>query len=177
MYFNGSSSYLRSQPPTPLFAIGTTYTIEGWFYRLSNTSAGTYTSAIELIGTQPFGTTTTGFLLTFGTSGGLYFYDGANATVINYANATTLIPLNQWNHIAVVRTGGGANNVTLFVNGIAVATGTSSSAQSTVQSYFIGGDTNNNGCFTGYMDDVRVTVGVARYFANFTPPQQALPRQ
>jgi len=177
IYFNGSSSYLRSQPTTPLFAIGTTYTIEGWFYRLSNTSAGTYTSALELIGTQPFGTTTTGFLLTFGTSGGLYFYDGANATVINYANATTLIPLNQWNHIAVVRAGGGSNNVTLFVNGIAVATGTSSSAQSTVQSYFIGGDTNNNGCFTGYMDDVRVTVGVARYFTNFTPPQQALPRQ
>jgi hypothetical protein len=176
MYFNGSASYLRSQVTSPLFAIGTTYTIEGWFYRLSNTSAGTYTSALELIGTQPFGSSTTGFLLTFGTSGGLYFYDGANSTVINYANATTLIPLNQWNHIAVVRAGGGSNNVTLFVNGIAVATGTSSSAQSTAQSFFIGGDTNGNGCFTGYIDDLRIT-RAARYFTNFTPPQQALPRQ
>jgi hypothetical protein len=177
MYFNGSTSYLRSQVTSPLFAIGTTYTIEGWFYRTSNTSSGSYPNSLVLIGTQAIGVTCTGFFLTFNTSGVLNFYDGANATVISYASATTLIPLNQWNHIAIVRAGGGSNNVTLFVNGIAVSTGTSSSAQSTAQSYFIGGDTNGQGCFTGYMDDVRVTVGVARYFANFTPPQQALPRQ
>jgi len=177
MYFNGSTSYLRSQVTSPLFALGTSYTIEGWFYRLSNTSSGTYPNSLVLIGTQAIGVTCTGFFLTFNTSGVLNFYDGANATVITYASATTLIPLNQWNHIAIVRSGGGSNNVTLFVNGIAVSTGTSSSAQSTAQSFFIGGDTNGQGCFTGYMDDIRVTPGVARYFANFTPPQQALPRQ
>jgi hypothetical protein len=38
------------------------------------------------------------------------------------------------------------------------------------------GVTIGNSPLNAYIDDLRVSK-VARYFANFTPPQQALPRQ
>jgi hypothetical protein len=31
--------------------------------------------------------------------------------------------------------------------------------------------------FTGYLDEARITRGVARYTSNFTPPMQEFPNQ
>ena len=171
IYFNGSSRLVI--PSNNLFAIGTSYTIEMWQYRQSNSSSGSYTAALILIGSQNYGVAVTGFFLTYSTSGVLNFYDSNNATVISYASATTNIPLNTWTHLAIVRNGSGSNNVTLYVNGVSVATGTSSGTQATAQSLFIGGDTAGNGGFTGYIDDLRITNGVARYTTNFIPPASA----
>jgi hypothetical protein len=170
--FSGSN-YLTI-PSTSNFALGTSYTIEGWFFRQSNSSSGSFTTQIALVGTQNIGVTCTGFFLVY-SSGALYFYDGANTAVINYANATTTMALNTWNHIALVRNGSGSNNVTLYLNGTAVATGTSSSTQAAAVSAFIGGDTAGNGGFTGYISNLRIVGGRALYTSAFTPPAQPLP--
>jgi hypothetical protein len=81
------------------------------------------------------------------------------------------VPTNQWNHIALVRNSG---TFTLYING---SSATSSSAVTAATALFNGtvhqiGALNSSGYgtfFVGYIDEVRVTRGVARYTSTFTP--------
>jgi hypothetical protein len=143
----------------PIYAMPGDYTIEFWVY---------HTTAI----------TAEQHYITFDTVGS-YFFCGVNTTGVFMGRRGTLIDLqssvipatNTWNHIAFTR----ANSTTrIYVNGISVASAvltTSYGAANLLVS-------NDSGYyFVGYMDDIRITNGVARYIANFTPPQQALPRQ
>jgi len=66
----------------------------------------------------------------------------------------------------------------LFLNGTLEASGTSSvnfyeTAQALGRVYAT--STGTTQYLNGYLDDVRVTNGVARYTANFTPPTTAFP--
>jgi hypothetical protein len=68
----------------------------------------------------------------------------------------------------------------MFVDGTSVGTtGTVSGALMTNTSpIFIGRDSASPSVvvdLNGYIDDLRITKGVARYTANFTPPDQAFP--
>jgi hypothetical protein len=82
---------------------------------------------------------------------------------------------NTWYHIAGVVSG---SNAYLFVDGSTTsgATGTLSGTRSgTGTNAYLG--VNGSGGFrplNGYLDDVRITKGYARYTANFTPPTVAL---
>jgi hypothetical protein len=83
---------------------------------------------------------------------------------------------NTWNHVAAVRHG---SNAYLLINGVkqVISTNVSgsiigSTASSTVAAIgnYSGGQTYSPG---GYMDEVRVTKGVARYTADFSVPSAA----
>jgi hypothetical protein len=90
---------------------------------------------------------------------------------------------NTWTHIAIVKTGTGTNNIKIYSNGVVAATGTySTSLANTTNNLMVGGiingvSWNNTVYFNGYLDDIRITKGVARYTANFTPPSTQFPDQ
>jgi hypothetical protein len=84
---------------------------------------------------------------------------------------------STWHHFAMVRQ---ADNVIRFYwDGVEAAATRSSSATIDFGAYdwLIGGYTGNAGDnrWVGYMDDMRLTNGVARYTGNFTPPTTAFP--
>ena len=80
--------------------------------------------------------------------------------------------LNQWYHIAVVRSGTGANQLTLYINGVSVATGTSSDSIS-ANNFFIGGLNWATGynCL-GYISNLRYS-NTARTISVPTQPYTA----
>lgn len=95
----------------------------------------------------------------------------------NYYVSGSTMHNSTWHHIAIVR---GADNVIRFYyDGVAAAATRSSTATIDFGTYdwLLGGYMNNAGdnTWAGYMDDIRLTKGVARYTANFTPPTEAFP--
>ena len=82
------------------------------------------------------------------------------------------IPLNTWSHLAFVRSG---STVSIFVNGVRRASTSYSGSLSvetprlTIGELYRSDSSNLNYSFTGYMDDLRITVGVARYTEDFDP--------
>ena len=88
--------------------------------------------------------------------------------------AAALLAKQSWTHIAVVDTG---TQTVVYVNGAQSATSASRNTTSTSLLFTAG--CNKPGVnwgavypFSGYIDDLRITKGVARYTANFTPPTE-----
>lgn len=84
--------------------------------------------------------------------------------------------VNQWQHVAGVRSGG---NIMLFVDGVLIATTAITGALNAPgsASLRVGTrvDTPATYQFLGEIDDLRITKGVARYTSSFTPPTAAHP--
>lgn len=83
------------------------------------------------------------------------------------------VNINQWNHVALVRSGGVYR---AYLNGTRSA-GSYSLAAATLNAFRIGADSFNNQGLLGFMQDVRITIGVARYTdSSFTVPTSPHPR-
>lgn len=97
-----------------------------------------------------------------------------NSEEINNANITSgfTISTNAWTHLAFVRNG---TSWLVYVNGVRYNIATVAGAIIYTNGVGIGSDasraTGANNAYHGYMDDFRVTKGVARYTAaTITPP-------
>jgi len=87
--------------------------------------------------------------------------------------STAALQIGNWSHVALADDGTTAR---LFINGVLQATrATWLKADSATALRIGGGYASGDREFDGYMDDIRVTKGIARYTANFTPPAQAFP--
>lgn len=78
-------------------------------------------------------------------------------------------------HVAYVRNG---SNFELYVDGVLAGSATSSAVLNTSPSgdiHFYGKTAGADGVAKVYFDEVRITVGTARYTADFTPPTAAHP--
>ena len=77
---------------------------------------------------------------------------------------------SNFHHFAMVRDGDTAR---AFIDGTSVGTGSPSWATSAVNDVVNIGSQNDSNYFTGHIDEVRVTTGLARYTGNFTAPAAA----
>jgi hypothetical protein len=116
-YFGGGSTTERRLTTTQT-AIGTgNFTVAFWVYLVGTTGNDQ----------QFFDTGTGGFVISVNTSTQLQLNNRAAGTTTISPSSATAIPLNTWVHVAVVRSGTGASQVTMYVNGSSVGTGTMSS--------------------------------------------------
>jgi hypothetical protein len=86
------------------------------------------------------------------------------------------VSANTWSHVALSVSAGSAK---LFLNGTQVGSTTTFSALPDQNFIGVGGVGNSLTIdyFTGYIDDLRITKGYARYTASFTAPTSAFALQ
>jgi Concanavalin A-like lectin/glucanases superfamily/IPT/TIG domain len=172
-YFDGTGDYLNA-PANTAFEFGTgDFTIELFFYR---TVSGTFDTVLQYGAAvvSSYANISWGFYvpdtnyLSFELSNGV----GAPPAVLLVSNV--LFPTNSWVHASIVRAG---NNFTLYQNGNAVSTITSSASVYVPTSPLLWIGRNHNAGtadVAGYISNVRVIKGTALYTANFTAPTEPL---
>lgn len=167
-YFDGSGDYLNIADSSA-FGFGTgNFTMEAWIY-----PTATQNDLTTIIDCRSGGGSNGVSIFIDSGSKNILFYNGSNNSGV-VTNAT--IPLNAWTHVAVQRSG---TEMSVYVNGIKDAvTLTNGNDVTSSRPCFIGtacDSPGNSRNFTGYMDDIRITKGVARYTTNFIPPSGPLP--
>jgi hypothetical protein len=170
MSFDGTDDRLtNNNANNPLISLGTgDFTIEGWIY--ANTVAGER-------GFLQISDTVGGLKTSYTT--GIHFALGASPYRLNFnvggtdvSSGSTYIAINTWYHIAATRSSG---SVRLFINGTLVGGPTTVTTDLTGQYICVGGYYNTSFLWNGYIQDLRITKGYARYTSNFTAPTAAFP--
>lgn len=168
LYFDGTGDYLRL--PSGVVCLPRSnedFTVEMWLYKNNAWSTGNQ------------------YLLSVSDSSGFELWVTTAAGALRIARSAVVsiidlpysgLPVQSWFHFAATRQG---NVFRMFVNGILSVSATDSgSFSSTTASQAIGAYAGDGSAgWNGYIDDLRITKGIARYTRNFTPPQVALPRQ
>lgn len=100
-------------------------------------------------------------------SGNLCFYRTATVT-----GSGATVPATTWTHVAWCRSSG---TLRMFIGGIMVSATSMTSDMGSSRPMRIGRDVVGNADYSGHIDEVRITKGVARYAAAFTPPTAPFP--
>jgi hypothetical protein len=161
---------------SPNIAFGTgDFTVEFWL-NSNNVASANQRGVIQT-------SDTSGGLKT-GYTTGIAIYQGGNATggplngglTANVAgtflgSSSAVITTSTWYHIALVRSSGTS---TIYVNGTSVGSA-STTGNCSGQFICVGGYYDTTYLYDGYIDDLRITKGYARYTSNFTAPTAAFP--
>lgn len=165
--FGGYSAYLDGSgdlvavASSSDFAFGTgDFTIE-FFYRQS--AAGNP----YLIDCRPNSSTNGAYVTVYLTGGTVVFFTNSAARITSSA-----VSLNTWYHVALCRSG---TSTRMFIEGAQVGTTYTDTTNYVTCPVNIAASGNVLYTLTGFIDDLRITKGVARYKANFTPPTAAFP--
>jgi YD repeat-containing protein len=171
MFFDGVRSYLSVASSPSLSMQSSDFTIEMWIHKLGNNAntSRLWNPDGDIYGDVYLGIDASGNLVCYGS------LTGSNWDAWSFASGIA-IPNGVWKHVALVRASG---TVTLYVDG--VGTVLTSALGSTAlydgaPSHVIGSQsTGVDRAFSGYIDEVRISKGVARYTSPFTPPVAAFP--
>lgn len=158
-YFDGSTGYL-SLTGNSSFQFGTgDFTVEAWVYNIS-ADANIQQTFLDTRGAA----TATPF--TFGIyEAKLFFYDG---TVIQSSSIINSGP-GPWYHFAACRSNG---RLRLFINGLTYYNASNTTNITTgANTIYIGRGFDSAAYYTnGYIDELKVTKGIAKYTGNFIAP-------
>jgi hypothetical protein len=168
--FDGTGDYLVPNAPSSnvnlAFGSGD-FTLEFWVY--FNSGLG---SDIVLYDGRPLSTNGAYATLYVNSSSQLSYVVSSSDRI----TASSTFSTSTWYHIAVARSG---TSTKMFVNGTQVgSTYTDSTNYLAVARrpvIGINGFNETAAPLNGYIDDLRITRGLARYTAAFTPPASALP--
>lgn len=156
-YFDGSGDYLTFGSANLSFGTGD-FAIEMWIYP-------TATQTSFLADWRLGGASGPAFYLQ---NNVMNFYDGGSLNV----GASSTVSSNTWTHVAAARSGG---TLRLYQGGSLVGTlamGTNMTGSGSLSIAY-----HNNVFYTGYMDDIRITIGSARGYtgSTITVPTAAFP--
>jgi hypothetical protein len=166
--FDGTGDYL-SGPTTPTTALGSgAYTVEFWLYKDSTGSGerGIFqTQTASLYGLSIFADGTT-----------IYIDERKNAFDGSDPRISGTISQDTWIYITVCRETGTSGTLRAFVNGTQIGSSVTSNLRNLTSTgpIIVGNTATATNPLKGYIDDLRITNGIARYTTTFTPPTQAL---
>ena len=181
LYLSGTDDYLQIDD-NDVFDFGSgDWTLETWFYQNDNTGH-IIAQKRNTNGTWGTGAWTLGVNTNYGVGneiiGRIEFFSNefnSGSPLLEYEKGSAFS--SGWHHLALSRSGG---NWRLFLDGSVVDSATWTGAITKNQYYplTIGRDTyagaGQRGYLNGYLDDFRITKGVARYTKSFVPPNAAV---
>ena len=170
--FDGTGDYIRTGDHADWDFSNADFTIDFWL-RPNVWGDANY----KMIGDTVLDTPGASWVIWFngGASQNLSFrYTTDGSTLISkYVSAT--LSAGTWFHVAVVRNGA---DLKFFLDGTQQGA-TQNVSTDTIANFMrnleIGGDTNNALYYNGWIDELRVSKGIARWTSNFTPPTQEYP--
>jgi hypothetical protein len=167
--FDGAGDYLSAANNNAFKLAETAFSIETWIRPAT-------VSSIRGICSQRNNTGTSGWVFWVRDTAKLGFVY-ASSSAVSWVDLTgnISIAINEWTYVTVVYNG---TTLFLFVNGVLDAstssfTGTPSES---TDAFHVGRDRFNNTTrdWNGYIQDLRITKGIARYTADFTPPAEPM---
>lgn len=168
-YFGGATSDFVRRLPSAQATFGAgDFTIEFWLYALSPTAPAEQIILCMRNGVAGSGAAGGGGQLVSLQSGKIGW---SNAT--SWLTSSSTIPSATWTHVEVNRSSG---VLRIFINGSNTLTASDSAGYAQNREIRIGSsDGGSPAPYLGYIDDLRITKGVARHTGNFTPPAHAYP--
>jgi hypothetical protein len=171
--FTGSTGVLTSTIDGGEFGTGD-FTIEFWVYMTAYGPAN-----MRLVGYQNKSGSNSSVLLTKVTTAGKLetVYRDRSGSGISDTTGTITLTLNAWHHICIQRVSGTFFSHIDGVQDQAVTYAADLSTVNTTQPFALGGSISGTTVgepFVGYIDELRITVGSARYGSGtWTPPSAA----
>lgn len=168
--YDGSNDYL-SIPSSSEFNLDTSesWTIDFWI-RLNSSQTNFQNPMHRGLGGAPF----TGWQMSFDGSGYLGLVNNTDST--GGVKATQALSTDTWYHIAFVHDKTG-DTLKIYIDGTEDNSATASTAitwSNVAQPLYIGSQQGFTSTRTidGWMDEIRISKGVARWTSNFTPPTE-----
>lgn len=158
-YYDGSGDYI-SVPANNAWKMGTDYSVEARVH----ISSGQKNPIVTATGNE-------GWEFYVSSTGQLGIKIAQSAVVFDtFESSAGVVSAGSWHHVAAVKQG---TSVSLYVDGARVLNQTTSYSTNQSTPLYVGGSPTNS--FSGYIDEVRITPGIARYSgATLTVPALSL---